>query len=342
MLAAIGIPEIEVGTPAMGLDERFAIKEIVDLGLKARIIAWCRALVPDIEAAVDCGVDAISISIPASDILLKYKIGESREWALNQIKTAIGYARDHGITTIYVGAEDASRADMEFLVKLARLVRKEGATRLRFADTLGTLDPFLTYAKIRHLIVKVPGLDLEIHAHNDLGMATANSLAAIRAGAKSVSTTIGGLGERAGNAPLEEVVMALRYLTGAKVQIDTSRFKELAERLSQAAGRSISPSKPIVGSHVFTHESGIHVDGILKHLANYEFVRPEDVGQSRRLVVGKHSGSSSLIYKLGLLGKIISSREAESLLPVIRRKAIDLKRYIRDDELLDVYRECHP
>ena len=173
-----------------------------------------------------------------------------------------------------------------------------------FVGTLGILDPFLTYKKIRYLVGHVQGLDIEIHAHNELGMATANTLAAIKAGASSVSTTICGLGERAGNAAIEEIVMALKYQEGVTLPMDTSRLKELAEMVSSASGRAIPPSKPIVGSHVFTHESGIHVDGILKNPANYEFINPEEVGQSRRLVIGKHSGTKSLVYKLEQLNTI--------------------------------------
>jgi homocitrate synthase NifV len=339
MLDEIGIREIEAGTPAMGEDERLAIKAIVNLGLNARIIAWCRALNCDIDAAMACGVEAVSISIPASDILLKHKIHESKEWALNQITSVIAYARKQGISTIYVGAEDASRANMLFLEQIGKLAGEEGAARLRFADTLGILDPFRTYKKIKHLVENLRGLEVEIHAHNDLGMATANTLAAIKAGAKSFSVTVGGLGERAGNAPLEEVVMALKYQEGAEVQVDTTRFKELAEKVSQAAGRCISPSKPIIGSMVFTHESGIHVDGILKHPATYEFIDPECVGQTRRFLIGKHSGASSLIYKMEQLGILLSATEARLLLPAIRSKSAGLKREITESELLDIYRE---
>ncbi len=310
MLDEIGQQQIEAGIPAVGEDERSTIKAIVDLNLKAQIIAWSRAVKSDIEDAVLCGIKAVTISIPVSDILLKHKLGRDRDWALRNLETTIRYARQRRIDCIYIGAEDSSRADMDFLIRLARLARDEGAQRLRFADTLGLLDPFRTRRLIRKLVNNVPDLDIEIHAHNDLGMATANSLAAIKAGAKSVNTTVCGLGERAGNTPLEEIVMALKYQEGMPLRLDTRRFKELAEEVSQAANRTIPPWKPIVGDNAFTHESGIHVDGLLKHPDTYQFINPVDVGQQCRLVIGKYSGSAGLVNLLRSRGIFISPQEA--------------------------------
>jgi homocitrate synthase NifV len=340
MLDEIGVLQIEAGTPAMGLEEQAAIKAVVHLGLKAQIIAWSRATTTDIDAALSCGVNAVAISIPASDILLKYKLGRDKEWALNQLKTTIRYARRNGFKYIYAGAEDASRADMDFLIRLARTARDEGARRLRYADTLGVLDPFLTYTIIGNLVDSVPGLDIEIHAHNDLGMATANTLAALKAGAQCASTTVGGLGERAGNAPMEEVVMALKYQEGITLKIDTKRFKNLAEEVSRAANRPIPSGKPLTGTDAFTHESGIHVDGLLKNLLTYQFISPEDVGQKRRFVIGKHSGSKSLIHILGLRGIDISPGEVKVLLILVREKATELKRVLTDEEVFGLLKQC--
>jgi homocitrate synthase NifV len=339
MLDEIGIPELEAGIPATGLDERLTVKAIVKQRLNARIIAWCRGLQADVESALDCGVDCLALSFPVSDIMLEHKVRQSRQWVLEQSVGLVNYVRERGIARVYIGAEDASRADLDFLVRLACAVRDAGAVRFRFADTLGILEPFAAYKKIKYLVDRVPGLEIEIHAHNDLGMATANTLAAVRGGALAVSTTVCGLGERAGNAPLEEVVMALKYLEGLKTSLDTCRFTELAGLVSRAAGRVLWPSKPIVGSHAFTHESGIHVDGLLKNPANYEFIDPLEVGQQRRLVVGKHSGSSGLTYLLEKMGIVLSPAEAAILLPIIRRKAVELKRDIGESELLEIYRE---
>ncbi len=337
LLDEIGVPQLEVGIPAMGQDEQDTIKAITNMGLKAQVLAWNRALIPDIEASLACGVQAVAISIPASDIQLQHKLGRDRDWALQRIAEIIRYTRRHNIAYISIGAEDASRADSDFLIQLARLVRDEGARRFRYCDTLGILDPFRTYDQIRNLVKHIPDLDIEIHTHNDFGMATANAMAAIKAGARSVNTTVCGLGERAGNAPLEEIVMALRYQEGISLPINISRFRELAEYVSRAANQVIPPWKPVVGSRVFAHESGIHVDGIIKEPANYEALNPQEVGQTRQLIIGKHSGTSGLIHKLELLGAHISLTEARQLLPHIRSKATRLKRALLDNEVLDIY-----
>lgn len=341
MLDDIGIQEIEAGIPAIGIDERLTIKAIKNLNLNARIIAWCRANLSDIEEAMLSEVDTVNISVPASDIMLRYKIREDRDWALDQLRKTIAFARKCGMVNIHIGAEDASRADMEFLKQIAEIALYEGACRFRFADTLGVMDPFTTYKKIKYLVENVKGMDIEIHAHNDLGMATANTLAGIKAGATSASTTVCGLGERAGNAPMEEVVMALRYQRGEDPQIDTRRFKELSETVSRSAGINISPSKPIVGSLAFTHKAGIHVDGILKSSSNYEFIKPEEVGQCHHLAIGKCSGTASVIYALEQCGVLITPAEAALLVPIIRRRATEGKRDISDIELLDIYHSIH-
>jgi homocitrate synthase NifV len=297
-------------------------------------------LVPAGEADVESAWIAGSIlALPFGlDIMLEHKVRQSGSGFVT-VGGSVNYVRERGIARVYIGAEDASRADLDFLVRLACAVRDAGAVRFRFADTLGILEPFAAYKKIKYLVDRVPGLEIEIHAHNDLGMATANTLAAVRGGALAVSTTVCGLGERAGNAPLEEVVMALKYLEGLKTSLDTCRFTELAGLVSRAAGRVLWPSKPIVGSHAFTHESGIHVDGLLKNPANYEFIDPLEVGQQSRLVVGKHSGSSGLTYLLEKMGIVLSPAEAAILLPIIRRKAVELTRDIGESELLEIYRD---
>lgn len=341
MLDEIGVPQIEAGIPSMGVDERLTVRAIANSKLKAQIIAWSRALTADVEDCLACGVNAISISMPVSDILLKHKLGWDRKFALQQMQSILRYAQKRQFGYVYVGAEDSSRADIDFLIRLARLARDEGAQRFRFADTMGILDPFRTYRVLKKLVDGVPGLDIEIHAHNDFGMATANTLAAIKAGVKSVSTTVCGLGERAGNAPMEEVVMALKYQEGISLQLDTRRFKELAGVVSRAANRPISLSKPVVGDAVFTHESGIHVDALLKNLDTYQVIDPDEVGQTRRYVIGKMSGSAGLMHKLDAEGIYISLAEARLMLPRVRQKAVELKRALDDREVLDLYYNFH-
>jgi len=219
---------------------------------------------------------------------------------------------------------------------LMEIARSLGADRFRFCDTLGILEPFSTYDKVNYLASRVD-LDLEVHTHNDLGMATANAIAGIRAGAKFVNTTVNGLGERAGNAALEEVVMALKHACGIDLQIDTGRFVELSKLVGQASCRPVPEWKAVVGEKVFSHESGLHADGVLKFSGNYEGYDPAEVGLTRHLVIGKHSGSHGLHARLGLLGLEIGRPELGALLEQVRSAAQRIKRPLSDGELVSLY-----
>ena len=223
--------------------------------------------------------------------------------------------------------------------ELLEISRGLGADRFRYCDTLGILDPFAMYANIRALREQVPDLDLEVHTHNDLGMATANALAGIRAGARFVNTTVNGLGERAGNAALEEVVMGLKVACGVDTGIDTHGFRELSRFVGKASHRPVPSWKAVVGERVFAHESGIHADGVIKNPKNYEGFDPADVGLKRHLVVGKHSGTSGLMERYQNLGIALERREAEVLLITARRLAERSKRALTDRDLLTVYTE---
>ena len=240
LLSEVGVQQIEAGIPAMGGDELEAIQAIVDLKLNSSILGWNRAVVSDVKMSLECGVDAVAVSISASDIHIKHKLRKDREWVLDGVRKSVEFAKSHGLY-VSVNAEDASRADFDFLREFARVAKQSGADRLRYCDTLGTLEPFRTYHDIKALIDET-GLDIEMHTHNDFGMATANAIAGIRAGAKFVNTTVGGLGERAGNAALEEVVMALKYIEAIDLETPTNRFVELAEYVAAAAGRGNIPS----------------------------------------------------------------------------------------------------
>ena len=337
MLAEIGVHQIEAGIPAMGGDEKEAIKDIVDLGLPCSILGWNRAVISDVQHSLDCGVDAVAISISASDIHIKHKLRKDRQWVLDAVKRSVDFAKDHGLY-VSVNAEDSSRADPEFLIEFARTAKEHGADRLRYCDTVGMMDPFSIYDQVKMLIEEVD-LPIEMHTHNDFGMATANALAGIRAGATYVNTTVNGLGERAGNAALEEVVMALKYLDGQDVGIDTTRLRELAEYVSQASGRSLPTWKAIVGDNIFTHESGIHADGVLKDPRNYEAFPPEAVGLTRQLVIGKHSGSAAVLHKFREFNIELTRQEAAEILERARAMAVELKRPLFDKELMYIYQD---
>jgi len=335
LLDETGVGELECGIPAMGREEQASVKALVDLGLNARLLTWNRAVVSDIQASIDSGVRAVDISLSVSDIHIERKLCKNRNWVKEQLKVALGFAKGHDLY-VSIGGEDASRADLDFLVELMEIARDQGADRFRFCDTLGILDPFTTYDKVLYLAERVD-LDLEVHTHNDLGMATANAIAGIRAGARFVNTTVNGLGERAGNAALEEVVMALKHACHVDVQIDTGRFVELSKLVGQASCRPVPEWKAIVGEKVFSHESGLHADGVLKYPGNYEGYDPAEVGLSRHMVIGKHSGRHGLQDRLRGLGIDLDLLEADSFLARVRNIAQRRKRPLSDHDLLRLY-----
>jgi len=332
LLDDMGVQELECGIPAMGREEQAAVRALVDMGLKARLISWNRALVSDIQASIDTGIQAVDISLSVSDIHIQHKLCKDRNWVREQLKVALGFAKEQGLY-VSVGGEDSSRADLDFILELMEIGRGMGADRFRFCDTLGLLDPFVTFEKVRYLAERSP-LDIEVHTHNDLGMATANAIAGIKAGARFVNTTVNGLGERAGNAALEEVVMALKHACGLPCPIDTSRFVEVSRLVSRASARPVPEWKAIVGEKVFSHESGLHVDGILKSPGNYEAFDPADVGLSRHLVLGKHSGRRGLEARLRQLGLAPEGLALEVLLVQVRDLSQRGKQPVSDEELL--------
>jgi homocitrate synthase NifV len=339
-LAAAGVAEMEVGIPVMGPEECENILAIASLGLPSSLMVWGRMCEPDLVAAASCGVHIVNLSIPVSDIQIRHKLGRDREWVLDTISHFVKYAQDVGLN-VSVGGEDASRADPDFLLRVVDTAQAAGAQRFRFADTLGLLDPFITYNRIRQLR-EATDLELEMHAHNDLGMATANTLAAVLAGASHINTTVNGLGERAGNAALEETVTAMHHLYNIETGIDSRHFPEISRLVSIASGRPIPVNKSIVGDAVFTHESGIHVDGLLKNPLNYQGLAPETVGRSHKLVLGKHSGTSAVMHAYAAIGITLTEFEAKAMLARIREHAVATKRTLSAADLERFYLEAMP
>ncbi len=337
-LAESGVPELEAGTPAMGDEEIETLRAIAARGLGVRVLAWCRMGKADIDAARRAGVGAVNLSIPASDRLLSVKLGLDRTEALDRVRRYVPMALDAGFE-VAVGAEDASRADPDHLKRLVEAVAEAGAFRLRLADTVGALDPLRTHEMVAP-IVRMSDLAIEFHGHDDYGLATANTLAAVRAGATHASVTVGGLGERAGNACLAEVAAALESLHGLSTGLDLTRLPGLADTVAHASGRAVPEGKAIVGRDVFAHESGIHVAGLLADPETYRGADPTLFGRRHRIVIGKHSGAKALAHALGECGVELTPPVAARLIRLVRRTATQTKRALSIDEILRLHEEA--
>lgn len=334
-LAAAGVTEIEIGTPVMGVDEIETIRAVVARRLPVRLMAWCRMTSLDLDAAIESGVQAVNLSLPASDIQLAAKLGLDKAGALQVIDHMVRRAAAAGFF-VAVGCEDASRANRDHLARVIETAARAGASRVRLADTVGVLDPFSTFELVAQLVAQSP-IDLEFHAHNDLGLAGANTLAAIRAGARHASVTVLGLGERAGNAALEEVAAAMAVFGGADTGIELTALPSLAAQVAWAARRQTAATKPVVGADVFTHESGIHVAGLLKDSRTYQGLDPALVGRCRRIVIGKHSGASAIAHVLSESGRDLDPDLAAAMVARVRREAAETKSTVTATQLVELY-----
>ncbi len=316
MLSDAGVDEIKAGTPAMGADEQDAIRRVACAGLPVRVMAWCRMRRGDVDAAIASGVSIVNLSAPVSRTQIAAKFDGSLGRVLAATRDVIGYARAKGLEVAF-GGEDSSRACRETLEPILEAAAKAGATRYRFADTLGVMDPVSTRAAIE-TVRQMTDLPIEFHGHNDLGFATANTIAAIEAGAIAASVTVNGLGERAGNAALEQVVAALDSIFGNGHRVHLPALWRLSDLVARCSGIDVGRAQPIAGKDVFTHKSGIHVDGILKSRACYEALSPEKLGRKHRFVLGKHSGLSGLRHELAYLGLELTGDEERRLLSAVR------------------------
>jgi len=324
-LDALGIPELEIGIPAMGEEERDSIRAVSAMNLDATLLVWSRMRADDLEHCRHLGVGLADLSIPVSDQQISRKLGRNRDWVLDEIKRHVPAACDMGIE-VCVGGEDASRADTDFLLQVLETAQAAGARRFRFADTVGVMEPF-GMMNIMQCLRANSDIEIEMHAHDDLGMATANTVAAVMGGATHVNTTVHGLGERAGNAPLEEVVMALRHLYHIETGVDLSSYNGLSTLVSDASGRPVAWHKSLVGHGAFTHEAGIHVDGLLKDPMNYQgVVDPVELGSAHRLILGKHSGTHAVHQAYSELGLTLEHGQANSILASIRSFVTTTKR----------------
>jgi homocitrate synthase NifV len=333
-LAEIGVGEIEAGSPVMGPTEQEDIAAIIALALPCRITGWCRAAMADLDAAEDAGLDNIHLSFPTSDHHFR-ALGKDERWVFSTLNRILPEALKR-FSFVSVGAQDSGRADREFLIAFARRVHELGGHRLRIADTVGVLNPFQTLDLFRQLNAAVPELPLAFHGHNDLGMATANTLAAFEGGAAAADVTVAGIGERAGNAALEQVAMAVPVLA-----IRTNRLSPLCDLVLAAAQVEAPACAPLIGKNAFSHESGIHVHAMLNHRGAYEPFAAEEIGRtdSTRVVLGIHSGETALRYALRQLDIHPGSEPLGWLLNRIRNHALKTKQPIGLRELRYFYYE---
>ena len=334
LLYEAGADELEVGIPAMGKKEQDDLKEILALNLPIPIMSWNRATMSDLEASLKCGLKAVDLSIPVSDILIDIKFGGDKTRLLKQLEEVILQAKKENLF-VCIGGEDSSRANNSFLKEIMTLGKELGANRFRYCDTVGILTPYKTYENIKDLCSSSL-LDVEMHTHNDFGMATANAIAGYEAGAYSSNTTVIGIGERAGNASFEQVLMSLRLL-GKEININSKALKSLIKTVSSASNRRVDTNLPIVGKNIFSHESGIHVNGMMKSKNAYEPFNPEELGLKRSFPIGKHSGSSTLIYHLKSIGIEPNMQIVQELLPKIREIVTNRKKVLSTNELKELY-----
>jgi len=336
LLDEIGVPEIEIGTPAMGEKEVNEIKFLCKSGFNFKTLAWCRATESDIQSATKAGTNGIHLSFPVSEILMQ-SLGKSPQWVIQNMQRLI-YIAGEEFEYVTIGAQDVSRADKSFLKEFVSAVSTFGAKRIRLADTIGKLNPLTTFELVDSVRKIANELPIEIHAHNDLGMATANTLAAYAAGANCLSTTVNGLGERAGNAAMEEVAMALELSSNVKCGLDTTRFQELSNFVAKASNRRLSESKPITGKMVLTHESGIHTNSLIKNRQTYQLLAAETIGRKEdEFLIGKHSGKGTLEYFMREAGLYFDEKMSLQLLSVVKEFSENKKRAISKQEFFEVY-----
>jgi homocitrate synthase NifV len=337
-LEEAGVGEIEAGTPAIGDRESEEIATIGRALRRAEPIAWCRMTRADVDAARRTGLRRVNLSIPLSDIQMQAKLKMNRTEILSRIRDVISYAVDCGLR-VAMGGEDSSRAKMDFLLVAVEAAVSSGAHRYRYADTLGNLEPFAVYEAFTRLSRAI-GVELEFHGHDDYGLATANTLAAVRAGASHASVCVLGLGERAGNAALEEVAAGLGRFSAIGSNVNLRKLPGIAELVAKASRRPIPVGKAIVGANAFTHESGIHVDGLLKDSLTYEALSPQTFGREREIVLGKHSGMASVAEALKSLGLIADKARTQSVLAQVRQRAMQAKRIVSSKELVEFYQSA--
>lgn len=307
---------IEAGSAITSEGERESIRAVAAEGLNAEICSYCRIMKQDVDFALACDVDSIHLVAPVSDLHIQVKLRKDRETVRQMAIETTEYAKEHGLI-VELSGEDASRADMDFLKSLYIDGIQAGADRLCFCDTVGLLVPERTDAIFRDITSAI-STPISIHCHDDFGLGTANTVAALRAGASQAHVTINGIGERSGNTSLEEVVMTIEWLYKCKTGINTKEIFKTSRLVSRLTGIPVAPNKSLVGGNAFTHEAGIHVHGLLADTSTYEPIRPEVIGRERKIVLGKHAGKSSVTLAVKEMGLTVDDTQLQEILDRIK------------------------
>lgn len=336
LLNKAGVQEVEAGTPAMGDEERETIRAIAEAGHQFRTIAWSRAIKSDIDQCYASKAQAVSISFPVSDVQLQ-AIKRDRGWVLNQLPLLVSYARSL-FPFVIVGFQDATRADTDFLLRVTDLAIRSGADRIRIADTVGIMSPIGVMNLFANLRQHAGTFDFEFHAHNDFGMATANAITALDCGAAGISGTVNGIGERAGNAAIEEVVMHCYHSGKHDLPVMINALQPLSETVSAFSQKPVQSSKPIVGSGVFNHESGIHVQSLLKNKLTYQ---PFDESLIRQnppaIIYGKHSGKAAITHFFAINNIELHEIQLKNVYSVVSQMAAKTKGGLSGEHLWNAY-----
>ncbi|MGD2067012.1 MAG: 2-isopropylmalate synthase, partial [Candidatus Bathyarchaeota archaeon] len=300
-LDMLGVNAIEAGFAAASEGELEAIKLIADAGLRVQVYSMARGVTRDIDAVLKTGAVGVHLVIPSSDLHLEYKLKKSREDILKVTEDTTQYAKDHGLK-VELSAEDATRSNLDFLTQMFKAGVAAGADRLCPCDTVGVLIPERTSELFSELKKRITDVPLSVHCHDDFGLAVANSIIALKSGADQAHVTMNGLGERAGNASLEELAVVLNAQYNVKLAIKTELLYETSLLVSRITDFPLQPNKAIVGENAFVHESGMHTHGILSNPATYEPFNPDMIGRTRRIAAGKHSGSTGIRASLMEMG----------------------------------------
>jgi 2-isopropylmalate synthase len=333
LLDRVGVEMIEAGDPSVSSKIALAIKKITALNLKPEIVAHSLATRSGIEKAAECGVDRVVVFYPTSSIHLEKKMHKTEGQALEIIQEHVQYAHQMGLKVRFT-PEDASRTNLDFLVRACNTAIEAGADRISFADTLGIMQPHEIYQRIQELRERLLLCKIDLHCHNDYGLALANAMAGIRGGADCIHTTINGLGERTGIPDLCETIMAFHNLEGYQ-KYNLQPLMEISAYMERISGFLLAPNKPITGLNAFSHKSGVHTNGVLKDPRTYESFDPAVLGRERKIVIDKYTGKLAVSVRLDEYGIKVSPEELDAVVLAIK-EAGDARKHLFDTDIIEI------